>query len=297
LCLAACRAFGGRAEDAVDAAVALELLHSAFLVHDDIEDDSKLRRGQPALHRSHGLPLALNTGDGLCALAMMALARCSGRQPEVGANLLAELAHLFRRTVEGQAWELGWIADRNFSVSEADYFTMVLGKTCWYSTIHPCRLGALIGSRGRATLDRLVPFGFYLGVAFQVRDDLDNLALDTDCYGKDIGGDIIEGKRTIPLIHLLTHCSPEERQEVTGLISGIGRERSEERIGRVVDLMRQHGSLAHGRDVADSFAQLALGEMPRAFADAPNRSDVDYISSLVLYLCGALRAPATPSAA
>jgi geranylgeranyl diphosphate synthase, type II len=290
LCLATCRAFGGRSEDALDAAVALELLHSAFLVHDDIEDGATRRRGEPALHVSHGLGLALNAGDGLCALALSALARCASRQPaEVGAALLGEVAHLFRRTVEGQAWELGWIADRAFDQSEADYLRMVLGKTCWYSTIHPCRLGALIGSRGRAKLEALVPFGCYLGVAFQVRDDLDNLTQQDQSYGKDFGGDIIEGKRTIPLLHLLGRSSPEVREEVAGLVSGEGETSPEARVARVIELMSKAGSLEHGRDLADSFARMALQEIPTAFAGAHSHADVSYLYALVLYLCGAAK--------
>jgi geranylgeranyl diphosphate synthase type II len=290
LCLATCRAFGGRTEDAIDAAVALELLHSAFLVHDDIEDGAKLRRGKPALHQTHGIALALNAGDSLCALALSALARCGAHQPShVGAALLAEIAHLFRRTVEGQAWELGWIADQEFDVSEADYFRMVLGKTCWYSTIHPCRLGALIGSRGNAKLDPLVRFGFYLGAAFQVRDDLDNLAPGDDHYGKDIGGDIIEGKRTIPLLHLLRHCSVSERAEVMRLMSNDAPEPAERRIRSVVQLMVKAGSLEYARTVADSFARLAIQEAPAAFVGASSQVDVEYVSAVVLYLCGAAK--------
>lgn len=289
LCLAACRAFGGRSEDAIDAAVALELLHSAFLVHDDIEDGATLRRGKPALHRSHGIALALNAGDGLCALALSALARCAARQPpEVGAALLGELAHLFRRTVEGQAWELGWIADRTFDVTQSDYLRMVLGKTCWYSTIHPCRLGALIGSRGSVQLDTLVPFGFYLGAAFQVRDDLDNLSPPNEHYGKDVGGDILEGKRTIPLLHLLDHSSAKQRAEVQGLLSGQGPRSPAQRIERVRQLMIVAGSLEYARDMADGFARMAIQESGKAFADATSRADVDYLCALVLYLCGAL---------
>jgi geranylgeranyl diphosphate synthase type II len=289
LCLAACRAFGGRSEDAIDAAVALELLHSAFLVHDDIEDGATLRRGKPALHQSHGIALALNAGDGLCALAISALARCAARQPpEVGAALLGELAHLFRRTVEGQAWELGWIADRAFDVTQSDYLRMVLGKTCWYSTIHPCRLGALIGSRGSATLDALVPFGFYLGAAFQVRDDLDNLLPPNEDYGKDAGCDILEGKRTIPLLHLLDHSSAKQRAAIQRLLSGQGPESRPRRIERVRQLMIEAGSLEYARDMADGFARMAIQESDKAFAEATSRADVDYLCASVLYLCGAL---------
>jgi geranylgeranyl diphosphate synthase type II len=164
---------------------------------------------------------------------------------------------------------------------------MVLGKTCWYSTIHPCRLGALIGSKGKADLEPLVPFGCYLGVAFQVRDDVDNLTASSGKYGKDFGGDIIEGKRTISLLHLLARCPPAEHEEVTRLVSGNGTETREERVARVIQLMSNSGSLEHARDLADSFARLAIREIPKAFAGARNHTDVDYISAHVLYLCGA----------
>jgi len=290
LCLAACRAFGGRTEEAVDVAVALEFLHSAFLIHDDIEDGATLRRGQPALHLSHGIALALNAGDALCALAMSSLARCVARQPpEVGGALMAEVAHLFRRTVEGQALELGWIADRTFDITEADYLRMVLGKTCWYSTIHPCRLGALIGSKGSAQLKALVPFGCYLGAAFQLRDDLDNLAPGEEHYGKDVAGDIVEGKRTIPLLHLLARCSDAQREEVKQVMSSDCQLPREQRIGRVLQLMTELGSLEYARDVTDDFARLAIKEIPAAFAQANSLEDVEYFTAMVLYLSGALR--------
>jgi len=290
LCLAACRAFGGRTEDALDVAVALEFLHSAFLIHDDIEDGATLRRGEPALHLSHGVALALHAGDGLCALVMSSLARCVARQPpEVGGTLMAEVAHLFRRTVEGQAWELGWIAEKAFDITEADYLRMVLGKTCWYSTIHPCRLGALIGSKGHAELKAFVPFGTYLGAAFQLRDDLDNLAPGDERYGKDVACDIIEGKRTIALLHLLAHCSDAQSEEVKQLVAGDCPLAREERIGRVLQLMAELGSLLYTRDVTDTFARLALAEIPVAFEGASSRADVDYFTAMVFYLSGALR--------
>ena len=76
-------------------------------------------------------------------------------------------------------------------------------KTCWYTTIHPLRVGALIGSLGRSDLDSLVRFGFYLGAAFQIRDDLLNLVGDEAKYGKESCGDLYEGKRTLMVIHLL----------------------------------------------------------------------------------------------
>ncbi len=84
-----------------------------------------------------------------------------------------------------------------------DYLHLIMHKTCWYTTIHPLRVGAIVGSRGTAELGPLVRFGFHFGAAFQIRDDLLNLVGDERMYGKEILGDIYEGKRTLPLVHLL----------------------------------------------------------------------------------------------
>ncbi len=94
-----------------------------------------------------------------------------------------------------------------------DYLDLIMHKTCWYTTIHPLRVGAIVGSGGTVELGPLVRFGFHFGAAFQIRDDLLNLVGDEETYGKEILGDLYEGKRTLPLMHLLasrqatTECS------------------------------------------------------------------------------------------
>src|SRR5579883_3513282 len=107
LCIAACRAFGGTIEDALDSAVAIELMHNAFLIHDDIEDGSALRRGGPALQIAHGVPLALNAGDGMTILSIRPLLRNLDRlAPAVARQILSETLSVAQQTVEGQAIEL-----------------------------------------------------------------------------------------------------------------------------------------------------------------------------------------------
>ncbi len=110
---------------------------------------------------------------------------------------------MMQESLEGQAMELGWVRDNRCDVTDEDYLRMVLKKTCWYSFIHPCRIGALIATRDGVDLDRFNRFGCYLGTAFQIQDDLLNLTGDERRYGKEIGGDLLEGKRTLMLIHLL----------------------------------------------------------------------------------------------
>jgi geranylgeranyl diphosphate synthase type II len=284
LCLAACRAFGGSTADAVDSAAALELLHNAFLVHDDIEDGSRARRGRPTLHALHGLPLAINAGDALTVLSqapLLANVRTLGHR--LALAVMAEFQHLGLRTIEGQATELMWRRTGRSDLTPADYLALVLNKTCWYSAIHPLRIGALIGSRRMLDLDRFDRFGFFLGATFQIHDDLENLDDRTVGYGKDWGGDVIEGKPTLPLIHLLGVGDDSVRSAVLDVIGGNG-DHDPGAPARVIELMRAHGSLEFARTFAEALAGAALAEFEHAFSGAPVEEDANYIRALALHL-------------
>ena len=112
ICLATCEAFGGSLDDALPSAVAIELLHNAFLVHDDIEDASLLRRGEPTLHLRYGTPLALNAGDGLALQAMATLREnIDLLGPRLADRIMVEFDFMSQQTVAGQALELGWCRD------------------------------------------------------------------------------------------------------------------------------------------------------------------------------------------
>src|SRR5205814_3739445 len=176
LCLATAGALGGRREDAFPAAAGLEMLHNAFLVHDDIEDGSHSRRGAPTMHRRAGIPIALNTGDSMNALAMR-LFRKNGERlgPVVAMRIFDEVDHMVVETLEGQAMELGWVRDNDLTVGADDYFRLVLKKTAWYSFIHPMRIGALVADGDDQNLSRFDRFGYFLGLAFQITDDVLNL--------------------------------------------------------------------------------------------------------------------------
>jgi geranylgeranyl diphosphate synthase, type II len=286
LCLATCRAHGGDTEDALGAAAAIELLHNAFLVHDDICDSASQRRGLPTLHVSHGVPLALNAGDALAWLAMGPLldnVRTLGTR--LALDVLAEFQHLTQRTIEGQAVELGW-RDRGLTELDSDaYLRVVIDKTCWYSTIHPCRVGALIGSRGQADLDAIARFGFFLGAVLQIRDDVENVTDRPGVHGKDFGGDIIEAKPTLLLIHLLRSVPPEEVDGVLALLGPADNGLApDERIDRVVALMEQHGSIDYACAFADGLAGAALAEFDDAMGWLPESNDTVFLRSLVLHL-------------
>src|SRR5215470_9269808 len=183
LCIATARAFGAPIEVALQTAISIELIHNAMLIHDDIEDESEQRRGKPTLHATEGVPIAINAGDMLSLLALRPL--YDNRHvlgPELSFRILEETERMARESAEGQALELGWRRDNVTNVAEADYLLMVLKKTCWLATIHPSRMGTLIGGKGWIDPDRCIRFGFFLGPAFQIQDDLLNLDGDPNAY-------------------------------------------------------------------------------------------------------------------
>jgi geranylgeranyl diphosphate synthase type II len=282
LCIAAGRAHGSTAERVLPSSVALELLHNAFLIHDDVEDGSISRRGLPTMHAEHGMPIAINVGDGLAALALQPLTQNLGLLGSSMHNrVMAEFSELLRMTIEGQAIELGWRAENTVDLTSQDYLEMVALKTCAYTTIFPLRIGSLIGSWGRADLSEVSRFGLYLGAAFQVTDDLLNLTGAEDLYGKEIDGDIAEGKRSLMLIHLLATGYEDEREFLVGFLDGDRSSRSLEHIASVRSLMDQRGSIEYARQYAHALAEQAAAAFDRAFGSLPDSLDRRFLAEVV----------------
>lgn len=285
LCLAACAAHGGPEDDALAAAAAIELAHSAFLVHDDIQDGSDWRRGHPTLHRRVGLPLAVNAGDALAVLSLEVLRADTGRLGRrLGLQVLSEFSSAMWQTLEGQAVELGWRRDGVTNLSPHDYLELILRKTCWYTTIAPLRIGALIGSWGNADLRALSRFGLFLGAAFQITDDILNLTGGQAAYGKEIRGDLREGKRTLMVIHLLSVAEPPHRDAVVDLLRGPAAGRTDDRLEWLADLLERYGSIAFAREFARGVADAADAAFPAAFGTATRPEEAEVIRKLIGYV-------------
>ena len=251
LCIGTCRAFGGEVASALGSAVAIELFHNAFLVHDDVEDGSEFRRGLPTMHAEHGVAIAINVGD---AMNVLSIGPLMGNRdtlgPELAWKIFVEIEHMVLQSVEGQALELGWVHDNDCELTTDDYLRMILKKTCWYTSIHPCRIGGLIGSRGQVDPDLFNRFGYYMGAAFQIQDDILNLVGERGKYGKEIGGDIREGKRTLMLIHLLRECTRAEKTPDARVLGDAARasHRRRRRLGLRADgEIRQYRVCAQNR--------------------------------------------------
>ena len=285
LCLATCEAFGGNIDDALPSAVAIELLHNAFLVHDDIEDASLLRRGEPTLHRRFGTALALNAGDALALQAVGTLRENIGALgPRLADRVMLEFDFMSHQTVAGQALEIGWCRENRLDLEPDDYLDLIMKKTCWYTTVLPLRVGALIGSWGTADLEPMIDFGFHLGAAFQIRDDILNLVGDADVYGKEALGDLLEGKRTLMLIHLLAVADPSDGRWLEAYLARAVDQRRPEEAAHLHALMTTYGSIAFTNEFASGVARSALASMEVAFAGLVDTPARRFIAELVPYM-------------
>jgi geranylgeranyl diphosphate synthase type II len=284
LCIAAARMFGARVDQALPTAVAIELLHNALLIHDDIEDGSESRRGRPTLHRLHGMPLALNAGDTLTLLALRPLIENRTTFGNgLALRLIDETERMARESAEGQSMELGWRHYNATEIGDAEYLEMVLKKTCWLATIFPIRAGALIGSHGAADLEAFMRFGFFLGAAFQIQDDLLNLVAD-ERYGKERDGDLWEGKRTLMLIQALREATPDENQRLCGVLRGSRAERTLDQVEWMRSLIEKYECASYARRIAQELAGAALHEFGLLSTGLPDSRDKSFLEQMAIWV-------------
>ncbi len=282
LCISVARAIGGMGHVALTSASAIELYHNAFLIHDDIEDASEARRGEKTLHDMIGIPRAINVGDATSVLAVgLLLENLSILGVDKSLSILHEIEFMAQQSVEGQAMELDWVASNTSQLTDQDYFQMCVKKTCWYSFMTPCRIGLIVGHPSGSSRDigqslaEITRFGMILGIAFQIQDDLLNLQGALESYGKEICGDIYEGKRTLMLNHVLAN-SGKYCQEITNILALHREEKTPEQVNFILEQMIKCGSIKHGWKVAQSLAGKAekfLDSLDFLLPETPLRSE------------------------
>ncbi|MGH8437701.1 MAG: polyprenyl synthetase family protein [Pseudomonas sp.] len=268
LCLATCLACGANRDIGEQLAASIELFHSGFLVHDDIQDGSELRRGRETMHALHGIPIAINIGHALNLLGFRALLtalNCTNQG--ITGRIVEETYTMLEHSLEGQAMELAWIRDNAIALDDQDYLRMCLKKTSWYTCIYPMRVGVLLA--GRRSTDDWYRFGWYLGAAFQIQDDYLNLVGQEDRYGKEIGGDLLEGKRTLMLLHYLRHAPALERERAREFLVGPRSARSTPDQQWLLRAMHRTGSIEYARSCARRLAGAALFEALCVLRDEP----------------------------
>ena len=262
ICYAACLAVGGDPDCATTSAAAIEHFHSAALIHDDIADEAELRRGEPCLHLTEGLGLAINMGDLALSMVNGPVVNDPLLDDATKVRVIRELIAMTCRTVEGQALDLGWARDGRYDITPEDYLTMAIHKTAHYSGAVPLAVGAIVGGAADEQVEALRSYGLDTGLAFQIQDDLLNLVGTDEAKKKDFRSDITEGKRTLVVVHALQNAAPAARERLIEILSA--KERDPEVLAEAVAIMEEAGSIEYARAYAEDLSRNAKGRLEAA---------------------------------
>jgi geranylgeranyl diphosphate synthase type I len=269
LALLCFRAFGGKSTGTVMRVASLiEMFHNFTLIHDDIEDSSKFRRGEPTLHITYGIPVALNAGDALYTLVWEELSKVE-KDNRKETDIMRLCSDSFSEVVEGQGVELFWEYKKKFNITESNYFEMIEKKTAALIGLS-CRIGAYLAGASKKEQDIIEKFGREVGIAFQIHDDILNVTGDFEKYKKEIGGDITEGKRTLMIVKALEKSSPADRATIMRVLST--HSEKEEDLRAVIAILHKYDSIEYARQQSRKLiarAKLKLKPLkPSVYKDA-----------------------------
>nr|WP_299341844.1 polyprenyl synthetase family protein [Allomuricauda sp.] len=251
LTLMTCEVFGGNPEEAVDAALAVEVFHNFSLVHDDIMDDAPLRRGNETVHEKWDINTGILSGDAMLIRSYQLLEKYP---PEV----FKQLTSLFSKTAievcEGQQYDVDFETRNDVTLSE--YLQMIEFKT---AVLVACamKMGAIVAEATPEDADAIYEFGRNLGIAFQLQDDYLDAFGNPETFGKQVGGDIIENKKTILYLKALEFATPESQERLTELFSEEPAE-PDQKIDEVKTIFQKSGAVEFTKAAIQEYTDKAF---------------------------------------
>ncbi|PYN53045.1 MAG: octaprenyl diphosphate synthase [Candidatus Rokuibacteriota bacterium] len=270
LLLLAARLAGAHGPRAVRLACVVELLHTATLIHDDVVDQAPLRRGRPSANAQWGDDASVLVGDHLYSKSFAMLVRDNDRA------VLETLARATVSMTEAEVFQLQ--LKRSGVTSEADYMRIITQKTASFISAC-CRIGALLGAAPGPQVEALTRYGLDVGVAFQISDDSLDFVADEARFGKAIGADLREGKRTLPLIALLERAKPIELERVWALLRRRALEPVE--LAEIRQLVLEHEGVAYARARAHAYARKAKADL-EIFPPSEERETLALVADFVV---------------
>lgn len=267
LCLVTCEALGGDPKQSIPFAMAVELMHNFFLVHDDIEDGDEFRRDRPSVWKKYGLAHGINIGDFLFTKVFSAflLRRGEDLDPLLRIRLLELLVDTLEHTHVGQTLDMNALGQN--SISMAGYMDIVTNKTAYYLAA-PIIGGAMIAGADANIIGAIRRMGQSVGPVFQIVDDTIDL---THGKGREtIGSDIREGKRSFLVAHTAMRAPEAERAEMFDILNLPREMTTDAHIARVADLFDKYGAIEAGRAFCNDLmkkAKESIADIPKELRD------------------------------
>ncbi len=278
LSLLACEALGGDVKAALPAAAAVELVHNFSLIHDDIQDGNSERHNRPTVWWVWGPAQAINAGDGMHALARLALLRQTGEgmSPERTLKAVGLLDQACLRLCEGQYLDLTY--QERVDISQDAYFKMVEGKT---AALISCaaELGAVMSSAEEPVERAIAQFGAKLGTAFQIRDDILDLWGQQDT-GKPLAGDILNKKKSLPIVYAIENASGAERRTLGDVY--FKRVMEPEDIDKIIEVLETLGAREFCQAKADALCDEAIQSLKDAGLTSQQTEGLEAVARFIV---------------
>lgn len=268
LVLLACQAAGGDPAQALPVAAGVQLLHDFTLIHDDIEDNSDMRRGRPTLWSIWGLAQGINAGDGMFVIAHLAIHQLPalGVPAERALAVLRRFDEIILRVCEGQFLDLSYEGD--LGIGPNDYLTMIGRKTAAL-VAGSCELGALVAGAPAAIAAALADFGLSVGLAFQIEDDILGIWGDPEITGKPRAADLYRRKLSLPVLHAL-RTSPDSAELAALYTAPLLDDAA---AGRALKILDAAGSQAYCAAQAAQHHDAALAALAQVKPSSPAATD------------------------
>jgi len=273
LVLLSAKAVGGKFTNAYNAGAAVEMLHNFTLVHDDIMDNADKRRGRLTLHKKYDANTAILVGDSLLSIAYEYLLNdCNGNSRQV----ISAFTNGLIEVCEGQSMDTDFESRKNVTLSE--YLLMIKKKTAAMAEMC-CKLGALLGGGSNADVKALGNFGLNIGIAFQIQDDLLDISADEKKFGKTIGGDLVEGKKTFLFLEALEKSKGDDREKLLKVIERKGIRWNQ--VSNYKKIYEKLGVLDDARKEINSYTQKALKSIN--LLDEKNKNIFKWLADSLIY--------------
>ena len=268
LVLLCARALGYQGQEHVNLATVIEFLHTATLLHDDVVDMSEMRRGRPTANVKWDNPSSVLVGDFIYSRAFELLVRI-GSMP-----IMDVMASTTNRISEGEVLQL--IHKKNPDTTEAAYLQVIRNKTAILFAA-ACSTAAILSGASTTIQQQLHTFGLEVGMAFQLIDDALDYEGNAAELGKNVGDDLAEGKPTMPLIYVMQHGAPAERQLVTDAILNGGLDQLHD----IIAVVKKSGGLAHTRMLAEQRIKTALSNLA-GLSESPYRQGLERVAEAAI---------------
>jgi len=275
LLMFSCEAVGGNYKDAIDAAVSVEMLHNFTLIHDDIMDNADKRRGKETIHKKWNRDVAILSGDALLGLAYNTLLKTKSVN-------IQQITQAFTEGIievcEGQGFDKEFEVKGNVSLEE---YLMMINKKTSQLLVSCAKMGALIGNADKNSIKNLINYAEHIGLAFQIQDDLLDITADEKKFGKKIGGDLREGKKTYLLLKALEVVNVRKDKTILeSIINSKGLQNNEE-ILKVKEIYEKYGIVDSAMNEIEKYTSKA-NEYLNELKNEDGRNSLTWFSDMLL---------------